>query len=66
MDRQGVFRKSSVEFLKRLTPTLNANASHSRKESVHKVARQEIEGFTNLLKTYISSVKDANLNDEEI
>ena len=51
-DRERIFRKSSFEFLKRLAPTLNANASHSRKESVHKVARYEIEGFTHLLKIY--------------
>ena len=28
-DRKGIFRKSSFKFLKRLAPTLNANASHS-------------------------------------
>ena len=38
----------------------------SQNESVHKIARQEIEGFTHLLKTFINSVKDANLNEEEI
>ena len=67
-DREGIIRKSSFEFLKRLAPTLNANTSHSRKISVHKIARQEIEGFTHLLKIYIyiSSVTDADLNEEEI
>ena len=65
-DIEGIFRKSSFEFLKRFAPTLNANASHSRKESVHKIARQEIEGFTHLLKIYISSVTDENLNEEEV
>ena len=65
-DREGLFRKSSLEFLKRFAPALKTNASHSRKESVHKFARQEIEGFTQLLKIYISSVKDADLNEEEI
>ena len=79
LDREGIFRKSSFDILKRLAPTLNANASHSRKESVHKIARPEIEGFTHLLNIYIyiyiyniyiyiyiSSVKDADLNGEEI
>ena len=42
LDRQGVFRKSSFEFVKRPASTLHANASHSRKESVHKTARQEV------------------------
>ena len=65
-DREGIFRKSSFEFFKRLAPALKTNASHSRKESVHKIARQEIEGFTQLLKIYISSVTDADLNEEEI
>ena len=65
LDREGVFRKSSFEFLKRLVSTLNANESQSRKESVQKIARQEIEGFSQLLKTYISSVKDADLDDEQ-
>ena len=61
-----MFRKSSSEFFKRLAPNLNVNASQSRRESVHKIARQEIEGFTHLLKIYINSVKDADLDDEEI
>ena len=65
-DTEGIFRKSSFEFLKRLASTLNANALHSRKESGHKIARQETEGFTHLLKIYISSVTDADLNEEEI
>ena len=65
-DREGVFRKSSFEFLKRLAPTLNVNASQSRRESVYKIARQEVEGFTHLLKIYLSYVKDADLNNEEI
>ena len=66
MDRKEIIRKSSFEFFKRLAPTLNANASNSRKESVHKIARQEIERFTHLLKIYKSSVTDADLNEEEI
>ena len=37
-DREGIFRKSSFEFLKRLAPTINANVSKSRKESAHKIA----------------------------
>ena len=65
-DREVVFRKSSFEFLKRLASTLNSNASQSRKNSVHKTARQEIEGFTHYPKIYITSVKDADLDDEEI
>ena len=35
-DREGIFRKSSLEFLKRLAPTHNANASHSRKKAYTK------------------------------
>ena len=66
LDREGIFRKSSFKFLKRLAPTLNANASHSQKESVHKIARQEIEGFTHLLKIYISSRTDADLIEEGV
>ena len=49
-DREGIFRKSSFKFLKQLAPTPNANASHSRNQSVHRIARQEIEGFTHLLR----------------
>ena len=37
----------------------------SRKESGHKIARQEVEGFTQLLKIYISSVKDAELFEKK-
>ena len=59
LDRTGVFRKSAFEFIKRLASTLNTAAQQSRKESVHKIARQEKEGFTHLLKLYTSSVKDA-------
>ena len=66
LDRAGVFKKSSFEFLQRLASTLNTAALQSWKESVHKIARQEKEGFTHLLKTYISSVKDADLNEEKI
>ena len=66
LDRTGVFRKSSFEFPKRLASTLNTAAQQSRKESVHKIARQEIECFTHLHKTYISSVKDAHLSEREI
>ena len=65
-DIEGIFRKSSFEFLKRLAPALNTNASHSRKESVHKTVRQAIEGFAQLLKKFISSITDADLNEEEI
>ena len=50
-DRAGVFRKSSLEFLKRLAAKLNTAALQSRKKNVHKIARQEIEGFTYLLRT---------------
>ena len=66
MDRQGAFQKSSFEFLKRLACTLNASALQSRKERVHKIARQEIEGFTRLLDTYITTVTKAHLRREEI
>ena len=31
LDREALFRKSSLEFLKRLAPTLNTNASESPK-----------------------------------
>ena len=65
-DITGVFRKSSFEFLKSLTSTIITAALQSRKGCVHKVARQEIEGFTYLMKTYVSSVKDADLSEEEI
>ena len=65
-DRTGVFRKSVFEFLNRLASTPNTAALQSRKKSVHKNARQEVDGFTYLLKTYISSVKDADLNEEKI
>ena len=51
-DREGLFRKPSIEFLKRLAPALNTNASQSRKESVQKIGRQEIEGFTQFHKIY--------------
>ena len=30
------------------------------------MARAEVEGFTHIRKTYISSVKDADLKEEEI
>ena len=64
--KEGIFRKSSFEFFKRLAPALSTNASHSRKKSVHKFARQEIEGFTQFFKIYISSVIDAVFKEEEI
>ena len=48
--REGILRKSSFEFLKRLAPALNTNASHSRKRKRTQVVRQEIERFTQLLK----------------
>ena len=38
----------------------------NHEKNVHKIARQETEGFTRLIKTYLSSVKDADLNEEEI
>ena len=66
LDRQGVFRKTSFESLERLVSTLNTNALQSRKESLNKIARQEIEGFTRLLDVYTTSVRDADLNEEEI
>ena len=53
-NREGLFIKSSFEFPKRLAPALFTNALHSRKENVHKIFRQKIEGFTQLLKMYIS------------
>ena len=63
---KGYLENLLFEIPKRFAPTLNANASHSRKESVHKIGRQEKEGFTHLLKIYKSSVTDADLNEEEI
>ena len=64
--RKELFRKSSFEVLKRPAMALNTYVLQSRKENVHKVARQEIEGFTQLLKIYTSCVKDVNLNEDEI
>ena len=66
LDRQGAFQKFSFEFFKRLACTLNASALQSRKERVHKITRQEIEGFTRLLDTYITTVTNADLSGEEI
>ena len=66
IDRAGVFRKSSFEFLKSLASTFSSAALQSRNESVHKIAWQESEDFTYLKKTYISSVKDADLSEEKI
>ena len=66
LDRIGVFQKSSIKFLKRLASTLNTAAQQSRNYNVHKIARGEIQGFTYLLKTYISSVNDAELYEEGI
>ena len=65
-ERAGVFRKSSIEFLKRLASALNSAALKSQKESVHKIARQENEGFTHLINKYLCSAKDADLSKEEI
>ena len=65
-DREGLFRKSSFEFLERLASALNTNASQSRKESVHKIARHELEGFNQLLKIYLSSATDTDLCEDEI
>ena len=50
LDRAGALRKPSLEFLNRLASTLNNAALQSRKESVHKIARQQIKGFTHFLK----------------
>ena len=63
LDREVLFNKSSFEFLKRLATALNTNASQSRKESVHKIARQEVEWFNKLLEVYITS---ADLAEENI
>ena len=65
-DRTGALRKSSFQFLKRLASTLNIANIQSQKESVLKSARQEIEGFTQLMKMFISSVKNANPPAKEI
>ena len=66
LDRKVQFKKASFAFLKRLETSLNTNASQSRKESVHKIARQEIEGFNKLLNVYITSAKDADLSEEDL
>ena len=66
LDRVVLFKKASFEFFKRLAPALNTNALQSRKESVHKIARQEIEGFNKLLDVYITSAKDADLPEEDL
>ena len=66
LDRAGVFMKPSFKFLKRLGSTLNTAALLSRKESVHKIDRQEVEGFTHLFEIHISSVKNEDLVQEEI
>ena len=42
------------------------NASQSRKESVHTIARQGVEGFNKLLEIYITSAADADLTEEDI
>ena len=36
------------------------------KKSVHKIARQELEGFSHLLKMYITCVTNADLSEEAI
>ena len=66
LEREALFRKASFEFLKRLAPALNTNASQSRKKSVHKIARQEIEGFNKLLEIYITPATDADLSEEDL
>ena len=66
LGREVVFRKSSFAFLKRLASNLNANAPQSRKESVQQNARQEIDGFTHLLRIYTTFLIDADLDDKEI
>ena len=65
LDREVLFKKASFELLKRLAPALNTNALQSRKESVHKIARPEIEGFNKLLEIYITSAADADLTVTE-
>ena len=65
-DREVLFKKASFEFLKRLAPSLNTNASQSRKESVHKIARQEFQYFNKLLEIYITSATDADLSEGDI
>ena len=65
-DRAGAFRKSSFKFLKQLASTTNTATTQSRKETVHKIASNETEGLNHLLKLYVSSVKDADLPEDEI
>ena len=66
LDIVAAIRTSSFVFHKRLATTLNTAALLSRTKSVHIIARQEIEGITHFQKTYISSLKGAELNEEEI
>ena len=65
-DRACIFRKSSIEFLKRLASTLNTGTLQSRKESVDKMSRQEIEGFQSPHKNIQNSAKDEDLSEAEI
>ena len=58
------FENLLLNFLNASHPPLMLR--HHNHGKIHKIARQEIEGFTRLLKTYISSVKDADLDDEHI
>ena len=66
LDSEGLFKKSSFKFLRRLAPALNTNALQSRIESAHKTARREIEGFIKLLDIYITSATDADLTEDDI
>ena len=66
LDREVLFKKSSFKLLKSLATALNTNASQSRKESVHKIARQEVEGFKKLLEIFITSATDADLSEGDI
>ena len=50
--KTGVFQKSPFEFLKRFASTLNTTALQLQKGSVHKINRQEVEGFTHPFKIY--------------
>ena len=52
--------------LKPLASTLNIAAIQSQNQSVHKTTRQVIEGFTQFIETYISSVIKADLPEEII
>ena len=59
-DRAVAFGKSLFEVLKHLASKLNDAALQSRKESVHKIAGQEIEGLNFFIKPYKSSARNAD------